>query len=113
MTYPRIGGHTVAEAMEALSLLTGRPGHRFWPVVDGWSALSAPFAEWLFGHQRVTDACLLGLPVREAGVLVTMDKAILPLAGPKYSGNSLFLDGGDQVGCNKPTSRYRVVWRAL
>lgn len=78
--------------MEALSLLTERSGHRFWPIVDGWSALSAPFAERLFGHQQVTDACLLGLAVREDGVLVTMDKAIGYLAGAKYRKNLLLLD---------------------
>jgi hypothetical protein len=93
MTNPRIGGHTMAEAMEALSLLTGRPGHRFWPVVDDWSTLSAPFAGRLSGHQQVTDACLLGLAVREDGVLVTMDKAIRHLAGSKYAGQVLLLDG--------------------
>ncbi len=92
MTNPRIGVHSMAEAMEALSLLTGRPGHRFWPVVDDWRTLSAPFAERLSGHQQVTDACLLGIAVREDGVLVTMDKAIVHLAGSKYSRNLLLLD---------------------
>jgi len=93
MTNPRIGGHSMAEAMEALSLLTGRPGHRFWPAIDDWNTLSAPFAERLLGHQQVTDACLLGFAVREAGVLVTMDKAIVYLAGAKYGRNVLLLDG--------------------
>jgi len=87
MTNPRIGGHSMAEAIEALSLLPGHPGHRFWPATDNWSTLSAPFAERLSGHQQVTDACLLGLAVREDGVSVTMDKAILHLAGPKYARN--------------------------
>ena len=82
----------MAEAMEALSLLTGRPGHRFWPAIDDWSTLSAHFAERLSGHQQVTDACLVGLAVREDGVLVTMDKAIAYLAGAKYSKNLLLLD---------------------
>ncbi len=59
---------------------------------DGWSALSAPFAERLFGHQQITDACLLGLAVREDGVLVTMDKGIAYLAGEEYSKNLLLLD---------------------
>lgn len=80
------------EAMNALSLLTARPGHRFWPIVDDWSALSAPFAERIFGHQQVTDTCLLGLAVRQGGVLVTMDKAIAYLAGMQYRKNLLLLD---------------------
>ncbi len=82
----------MAEAMEALSLLTRRPGHRFWPAIDDWSTLSAPFAERLSGHQQVTDACLLGLAVLEDGVLVTMDKGIVYLAGAKYRKNLLLLD---------------------
>ncbi len=80
------------EALEALSLFIAPPGHRFWPIVDGWDTLSAPFAERLFGHQQVTDACLLCLAVREDGVLVTMDRAIIYLAGPRYAGNVLLLD---------------------
>lgn len=92
MTNPKIAGHSMAEAMEALVLLTRSQGHRFWPMADGLSALSAPFAERLFGHQQITDACLLGLAVREDGVLVTMDKATGYLAGTKYSRNLLWLD---------------------
>jgi toxin-antitoxin system PIN domain toxin len=92
MANPRTGGYSVAKATEILTILTRRPGHRFWPMVDGWDALSAPFAERLFGHQQVTDACLLGLAVREDGVLVTMDKAIVYLAGAKYGGNVLLID---------------------
>ncbi len=92
MANPRAGGYNVAKATEILAILTRHPGHRFWPIVDRWSALSAPFAERLFGHQQVTDACLLGLAVREDGVLVTIDKAIAYLAGEKYRNNLLLLD---------------------
>jgi toxin-antitoxin system PIN domain toxin len=92
MANPRMGGYSVAKATEILAILTGHPGHRHWPVVDGWGALSAPFAERIFGHQQVTDACLLGLAVREDGLLVTMDKAIVHLAGAKYRKNLLLLD---------------------
>lgn len=94
LTNPRSGGHRLEEAKIALALLTEREGYRFWPIVDGWSTLSAPFAERLFGHQQVTDACLLGLAVREEGILVTMDKAIAYLAGENYRKNVLLLDVG-------------------
>jgi len=93
MANPRAGGYDVAQATQILAILTRRPGHRFWAMGEGWSALSAPFAVRLFGHQQVTDACLLGLAVREDGVLVTMDKAIVYLAGAKNAGNVLLLDG--------------------
>jgi toxin-antitoxin system PIN domain toxin len=94
MANPRMGGYSVAKATEILAILTRRPGHRFWPMGEGWSALSAPFAERLFGHQQVTDACLLGLAVREDGVLVTMDKGVAYLAGEHYKKNLLLLDPG-------------------
>jgi toxin-antitoxin system PIN domain toxin len=88
----RAGGYSVSKATGMLGLLTSHPEHRFWPVLDSWSSLSQPFADRIFGHQQVTDACLLGLAVREDGVLVTMDKAIAHLAGAKYSRNLLLLD---------------------
>ncbi len=92
MANPRIGGCSVAEATSILALLTQQPGHRFWPMLDSWNALTEPFAERLFGHQQATDACLLGLAVRADGVLVTMDKALAYLAGTKYRNNLLLLD---------------------
>lgn len=92
MMNPKIGDHRLEEATTALALLTGSSGHRFWPMVDDWNALSAPFSERLFGHQQVTDACLLGLAVGEDGVLVTMDKGIAYLAGAKYRKNLLLID---------------------
>jgi predicted nucleic acid-binding protein len=50
MESPRTGGYNVAKATEIVAILTRLPGHRFWPIVDGWSALTAPFAERIFGH---------------------------------------------------------------
>ena len=91
---PRSGRHLMEEAKKALDLLTGHAEHQFWPMVDDWSTLSVPFADRLSGHQQVTDACLLGLAVREDGVLVTMDKAIVYLAGETYRKNLLLLDPG-------------------
>lgn len=92
MANGRAGGYSVAKATGVLGLLTSHPEHRFWPMLDNWSSLSQPFADRIFGHQQVTDACLLGLAVREDGVLVTMDKAIVNLAGSKCSKNLLLLD---------------------
>jgi hypothetical protein len=60
--------------------------------VDDWTTLAAPFIERVFGHQQITDAYLLGLAVKEDGILVTMDKAIKYLAGTKYSRNVLLLE---------------------
>lgn len=89
---PKLGSLTLEEATEMLAALTHLPGYRYWPIATAWSSLAAPFANRIFGHQQITDAYLLGLAVKENGVLVTLDKAIKFLAGTKYSKNVLVLD---------------------
>ena len=88
---PKIGSLSVEEASEVLAALIDHPGYRFWPIDDDWATLTAPFRERVFGHQQIADSYLLGLAVKENGILVTMDKAIQYLAGPKYSKNLLVL----------------------
>lgn len=92
LTNPRIGSVSVAEASQVLASLVDHPGYRFWPINDDWATLAAPFIERVFGHQQITDAYLLGLAIKEGGVLVTMDKAFKYLAGTKYSSNVLILE---------------------
>lgn len=55
-----------------------------------WWADDLPFAEAvafagvrLIGHQQVTDAYLLGLAIRNGGVLATLDRQIVTLTEPK------------------------------
>lgn len=78
-------------AIEALRRLAERPGHCFWPIPDGWAVLTERFTGRIFGHQQVTEACLLGLAIKGNGVLVTFDKGIRYLAGPQFAGNVLIL----------------------
>ena len=89
---PKAGAHSVDEATKVLADLANHSGYRFWPISTGWADLAAPFIERVFGHQQITDAYLLGLAVKEGGVLVTMDKAIKFLAGAQYSKNVLLLE---------------------
>jgi len=89
---PKIGSLSAEEATEVLAALINHPGYRFWPIEDDWATLAAPFIERVFGHQQITDAYLLGLAVKQEGVLVTMDKAIKYLAGTRYSKNVLVLE---------------------
>jgi toxin-antitoxin system PIN domain toxin len=91
-TNPKAGPHSMEAAMDALASLKSHAGYRFWPIAEGWASLVEPFCERVFGHQQITDAYLLGLAVKEDGVLVTMDKAIRYLAGTKYSKNVLVLE---------------------
>ena len=54
--------------------------------------LTAPFASRIFGHQQVTDAYLLGMAIKEDGVLVTFDRGLRYFAGPEFSRNLLVLE---------------------
>jgi toxin-antitoxin system PIN domain toxin len=91
-TNPKVGSHSLGESTHVLAGLAKRPGHRFWPMTASWASLTAPFAERVFGHQQITDAYLLGLAVKEGGVLVTLDKAIRYMAGERYSKYVLVLE---------------------
>ncbi len=91
-TNPKVGKLTVEEATQVLAAMASHPGYRFWPISTGWADLAAPFLERVFGHRQIADAYLLGLAVKEDGVLVTMDKAIQYLAGAQCSKNVLVLE---------------------
>ena len=84
---------TVEQATAILAEFARHPGYRYWSISDKWAVLTAPFSARLLGHQQVTDAYLLGLAIKEEGVLVTFDKGIKYLAGTDYSRNLLVLDG--------------------
>jgi toxin-antitoxin system PIN domain toxin len=91
MTNPKLGSYSVRDATRVLISLSQHPKYRFWPIADDWASLTAPFIERVFGHQQITDAYLLGLAIKEDGILVTMDSAIKHLAGARYSKNVLTL----------------------
>ena len=88
----RPASRTVAQVTAILADFAGAPGYRYWPITETWSALTAPFATRLFGHQQVTDAYLLGLAMRHKGVLVTFERGIKYLAGADHSRSLLVLD---------------------
>ena len=92
MSNPRASVYTIEEVSEALKALISHPGYRFWPIQAGWAAVTMPLRGRMFGHQQVTDAWLLGLAVKENGILVTLDKAIRHLAGERYKSNVLVLE---------------------
>ena len=92
MANPKARGLSVKNAEKLLAILTAHPGHRIWPMNEGWTAMTAPFTERIFGHQQVTDAYLLALAVKGDGVLVTMDRGLGHLAGPQYKRNLLVLE---------------------
>jgi uncharacterized protein len=86
------GPHTFERAIAILQSLRGLPGYRYWEIKDSWVTLTTPFAARISGHQQVTDAYLLGLAIKEDGVLVTFDKGIRYLAGAEFSRNVLVVE---------------------
>jgi hypothetical protein len=83
---------TFAKAIAVLKDLATQPGYRYWPIFDPWVAVTACFASRITGHQQITDAYLLGLAVKENGVLVTFDRGLKYLAGPEFRNNLLILE---------------------
>ncbi len=92
MTNPRAAGQSMEASREALAIMGRHPRHRFWPMTESCETLTAPFSDRLFGHQQLADALLLGLAVRENGILVTMDRGIRHLAGSRCRQNLLVLE---------------------
>jgi toxin-antitoxin system PIN domain toxin len=88
----RFGNRTAAGASQLLQLLANRPGYRYWPITDGWISLVEPFRARIVGHQQIGDAFLLGLAIKEDGVLVTLDRAIRTMAGARLGRHVLVLE---------------------
>jgi uncharacterized protein len=89
---PKSGSRSIEEVAEMLTRLAAYPGYRYWPISVSWITLATPFLGRLFGHQQITDAYLLGLAVKENGVLVTFDKALSYMAGAEHRRNVLILE---------------------
>lgn len=78
---PQTKGASLRDAAKALERLAQEPGYSYQPLDTEWKTLTAPFADRIFGHKQITDAYLLGLAIQNNLVLVTLDRAILHLAG--------------------------------
>ena len=86
------GPRTLEQAMAILRVLKGRDDYWYCPIEESWVTLTAGFAARIFGHQQVTDAYLLGLAIKEKGVLVTFDQGIEYMAGAEFRRNVLILE---------------------
>lgn len=83
---------TFLQAAAILRDLAQQPGYRYWPITGSWETLTAPFAARISGHQQVTDAYLLGMAIKEGGMLVTFDRGLKYLAGPEFRKNLMVLE---------------------
>jgi len=88
----RPGPRTLEETVTILQGIKRYPGYWFWEIDESWVTLTARFATRLVGHQQVTDAYLLGLSIKEDGVLVTFDRGLKYMAGAEFSRNLLILE---------------------
>jgi toxin-antitoxin system PIN domain toxin len=77
---------TPQEAASVLALNTGAEDHVFWPDDVPFATAAAFAGPRLVGHQQVTDAYLLGLALKHAGVLATLDERIAALTLPNTAG---------------------------
>ncbi len=91
-TAVRAGQITMCEATAILQQLTRHPGYRYLPITADWQTLTRTFFPRLYGTKQVTDAYLLGLALLDRLVLVTMDKAILHMAGKEHGQHVLLLE---------------------
>lgn len=94
MMNPQLSENKVApnEARQLLDELTHMRGHIFWDSGISFLDATAPLASRIHGHRQVTDAYLLGLAIREKGVLATLDKATRHLAGEEFARNVVVIE---------------------
>ncbi len=91
-TAARPGQISMSEATAVLARIAQHTGYHYLPIAADWHTLCAPFFRRLYGAKQVTDAYLLGLAVRERLALVTLDKAVVHLAGNELKKHVLLLE---------------------
>ena len=91
---PHVGHREFSDAVDLLRDMTTLPNYDYWPINVSWLEIVQPFAARLHGYRQVTDAYLLGLAIKQGGILVTLDTHIAPLAGPQFAEHVLTLTAG-------------------
>jgi uncharacterized protein len=91
-TAARPGQISISEATAVLARIAQHPGYHYLPIAADWHTLCSPFFRRLYGTKQVTDAYLLGLAVRERLALVTLDKAVVHLAGNEHRKHVLLME---------------------
>jgi uncharacterized protein len=88
----RPGPRPTEQSIAVLQALKSHPQYSYWDMGESWVNLTSRFAWRVLGHQQVTDAYLLGLAIKESGILVTFDRGLRYLAGSEFSRNLLVLE---------------------
>ena len=84
-----VSGSDHIEATALLARMAQHPSYHYLPISVDWNTLCSRFFRRLYGTKQVTDAYLLGLAVREGLALVTLDKAVVHLAGDEHRESSV------------------------
>jgi uncharacterized protein len=71
---------SVQEAMEALRISLQDDAHQFWPDSISFSDAMRLLERPLRGHQRITDAYLIALAIKNRGKVATLDRGLKELA---------------------------------
>lgn len=88
---PHVGRREFSDAVALLREMETIPNYDYWPIGESWLEAVQPFASRLHGYKQVTDAYLLGLAIKQGGILVTLDTHIAPLAGAQFAEHVLTL----------------------
>jgi hypothetical protein len=91
MATPAVGGESISTALLLLKQVTALPNVGHLTVAPNLLELIRPIESRLQGYRQVTDALLLGLAIKNNAILVTLDRGIESLTGPKFSGSLLVL----------------------
>ncbi len=78
---------TLDQAIAILQLLKEHSGYRMWEINASWVDLTAPLAARIRGHRQVMDALLLGLAIKQDGILITFGRGLKYLAGSEFRQN--------------------------
>ncbi len=88
----RPGPRSLGQAIAILQVIKGHQDYWYWEINQSWINLTSAFASRILGHQQVTDAYLLGLAIKENGVLVTFDRGLKYMAGSEFGRHVLVLE---------------------
>ena len=74
------------DARRALKRLTEHPRHIYWTDAPPYLDIADSLRRRVQGHRQIADAYLLGLALRNKGMLATLDAGTRHLAGAESSG---------------------------
>ena len=88
---PHVGRREFSDAVALLREMKTILNYDYWPIQESWLEAVQPIVSRLHGYKQVTDAYLLGVAIKQGGILVTLDTHIAAMAGPQFADHVLTL----------------------